>query len=372
MKKHILVIGIIAVVIAILLIAGPKRDKGQINEVTVGFVSALSGDAASWGEGALRGAQIAVEEFQAKRKLKGTSIKLEIADDKCDAKEGVTALQQLLIKSPIVITGTVCSSPTIAMLPITEQRKIVFVSAGASSPKLSDMGDYFFRVYPSDSYSASITGEYAVKHKGLKTFATLTINNEYGDGFKRSFGNSVQKAGGNIVSEELFSPNASDFRTELTKIKQKNPDAIFIASNPQEFPLIIKQINEFGIESILLGDMAYVESDEGKTAWKDINELYYAVQKESSSDTWKRVSVTYKARYNKEADFLVQIGYDSVKVVLDTMDETGIDSEKIKDYLYNLKDYEAAGGILTFDRRGDVQKPYQVKEIKNGETKVIE
>ena len=248
---------------------------------------------------------------------------------------------------------------------------MVFVSAGASSPKLTEMGEYFFRVYPSDSYPVSVLGSFAVENKGFKRFATLTINNEYGDGFKRSFSDSAKKAGGSVIAEELFPLNASDFRTQLTKIKQKRPEALFIASNPKEFPLIVKQVKELGISAVLLGDMAYVESDEGKTAWNDIDELYYAVQIESTTGIWKRVQETYKQQYNKDGDFLVQIGYDSAKVVLEAMDAVGTDSEKVKNYLYGLKNYEAAGGVLTFDRNGDVQKPFQIKEIKNGEAKIV-
>lgn len=154
-------------------------------EVRVGSILPLTGDAAVWGLSLKEGQDLALAEINAAGGVKGTPVKLLYEDDKATPADGVAALQKLIATEKVkAVVGVANSSVALAMMPIVNEKKIVFVSGGASSPKLTGSSPYFFRTWTSDVQEAFGMAQYAVKQKGYKKVALLYINNEYGIGLK--------------------------------------------------------------------------------------------------------------------------------------------------------------------------------------------
>ncbi|MCX6712325.1 MAG: ABC transporter substrate-binding protein, partial [Candidatus Vogelbacteria bacterium] len=182
-------------------------------------------------------------------------VQLVVEDSKCDAKTGVDVANKLVNVDKVkYITGEICSSVVLATLPITEPNKVLMMSPGASSPAITGAGKYFFRTWPSDNYEGGVLADFAKNKLGLSKIAILSINNDYVVGLRDVFNSKFESLGGQIVVTENFDPSDKDFRTQLAKIKASNPDAIYLDSNPEEMPLVLKQVREMKLTQKLLAN----------------------------------------------------------------------------------------------------------------------
>ncbi len=365
----------IVIITLLFITACAKKETLKVAEIKepikIAIITPLTGDAAVWGLEVKNGAEIAYVSFRS-QKINGREVQLLFEDDKCDGKEGVTAIQKLINVNKVKITGgTVCSSVALAIAPIDEENKIIHLSAGASNPQITTAGDYMFRIWPSDDFEGNKIAEYASNILSIKSVAILYVNNEYGLGLKNAFTKKLTDYKGTILIEETFAPSSNDFRTQLLKIKEKSPEAVYVASNPQEMPQILKQIKEFGISSIILANGPAMEAvDTIKIAGNSSEGVYYAQPRQETSEDFKN---KYSLKYGKNAGFASDLGYDVTMLLFNAVkDCNGDDTSCIKEKLYAIKDYKGASSIISFDNNGDVIVPFVIKKIEQGKNIVVQ
>lgn len=271
-------------------------------------------------------------------------------------------------KVPVVI-GDVTSGVTLAISPIANRNEVVVLSPGASSPKISEAGDYVFRNWQSDALEAEVMAEYASK-KGIKKIAIMYINNAFGKDLEEASKKIFSSKGVEISTTEAFEQNENDFRTHLLKIKQYNPDGIYLLSYPQETPLILQQANELGINTNFLGVAAFEDDSLIKIAGKLAEGVVYthAIPPSDEEPTIASFKKNYRAKFGKGPGLISDTAYDAVKMIaLAIKLGGGFSGDKISDGLYKIKDFPGASGIMTFDENGDVVKPIGLKIVRNGE-----
>lgn len=217
--------GVALIVLGWLLFSSRREDN-----ITVGAVLPLTGGSAQWGIPPRNAALLAVDQANAKGGIKGRKIALEIEDDRCEPAAGVAATQKILAsRKPIAILGAVCSSVTLAAAPIAESNRVVLISPASTTPLLTNAGDYIFRVIPTDALRGKVFADYLYAH-GHKRVSCLYINNDGGLGNQKTFSESFQKLGGQIISVDAYPQDTRDVRTQLTKIKAARPDAVLIVT----------------------------------------------------------------------------------------------------------------------------------------------
>ena len=138
---------------------GCQRKKVEF--IKIGAILPLTGDAAQWGIPPQKGAELAVEEINKAGGINGKKLKLIVQDTKCEPKAGVSSFQKLISDKEIrIVIGGVCSSVTLAVAPIAEKNKILLISPASTNPKITNAGDYIFRVIPSDDLRGKVFAEY--------------------------------------------------------------------------------------------------------------------------------------------------------------------------------------------------------------------
>ncbi|MHA1757143.1 MAG: ABC transporter substrate-binding protein, partial [Promethearchaeota archaeon] len=213
----------------------------------------LTGDAALYGQSIKKGIDIAVAEINKTGGIKGRKILVIYEDSKALPAEGVTAFKKLInIHNVPAVIGDAVSSVTLAIAPIAEKDKIVVLSPLSSAPAITHAGDFIFRNVPSDLFGGKVAAYFAVKHQCWTSLAILYINNDFGVGLKEVFSDVVESLGGKIVASEAYEQGSTDFRTQLSKIKETDPDAIFLVGY-REAPQILIQAKEKGIKAKFLG-----------------------------------------------------------------------------------------------------------------------
>jgi branched-chain amino acid transport system substrate-binding protein len=368
---------IIGIIVAIIVLAGiwyvvsRKPTAPTTKEpIKIGFIGPLSGDAASYGIPIKNAIDLAVEEINNTGGINGRKIEIIYEDGKCNGKDAVNAAQKLInIDKVNIILGGMCSGELLAIAPITEPAKVLLLSPSASSPDISNAGDFIFRNNPSDADGGKTLAK-LVREKYTKA-AIISENTDYAQALARVFVEHFRSLGGEVVAQENFDPGVKDFRTILTKIKSSNPEAIVV--NPQTEVaggLIVKQAREMGITIPLYGNTALAGTKAIETAGKYAEGMLVIDAPGLSESNPKAVKflADYKAKYGTTTlEFYLGAAYDAVYILADGISKYGTDTEKLKNYLYSLKNYNGVIGTYGFDENGDlIGIEYKVKQIKNG------
>jgi branched-chain amino acid transport system substrate-binding protein len=344
-------------------------DTEGVSTVQIGGLSPLSGDGAVYGIPVQRVAEIALAEINVKGILDGQCFDIIWEDGGCNSDMANRATQKLIDVSNVdVIYGGFCSSETLAAAPLTEAAKVILLSPGSSSPDVTNAGDFVFRNYPSDSTQGKVLAEYAAD-QGFKKIGMIAEQQDYTLGISKVFESEFE---GEVVTE-TYLPDASDFRTQILKLKNAGIDAIFV--NPQTAPkadIIFKQLQEQGVDlPVLLNDVA-IGLQENVTNHADF--LEGAVGAETTYDRegagFKALSERYMKDFDAELPYptYMTTGYDAVYLLKDAIESAGdtANTELIRDYLYGVSGRPGLSGSLTIDENGDPLSGHKLRTVRDG------
>jgi branched-chain amino acid transport system substrate-binding protein len=344
--------------------------KSEPKEIKIGAILPLTGDGAAYGQKEKNGIELAVQQANESGCINGKKVKVVYEDSQGIPAPAVSAAQKLInIEKVSVIIGDAFSSPTLAMVPVAHQNKVVIMSPSASSPKLSGASPFFFRVWPSDTSEGTKMAEVAIQELKLNKFSVIYGNNDYAVGLKDVFIAKIKEMGKEIVAVEVYNEGDSDFRTQLARIKEKSPDAIYMPGYYKEFVKILTQAKEMGIKAQFLSCGTFHEPEILK-APGNIAEGVVFVQpyfdRNSNDPVTKAFVAAYEKRFNLEAGVYDAHGYDAARVILDVMKQGKISAEDVRKGLLALKDFPGVTGKTTFIEGGDVIKPARVMIVKEG------
>jgi branched-chain amino acid transport system substrate-binding protein len=351
-----------------------KAGGDNANEIVIGQVASLTGDTATFGVSADEGVRLAVDEINAGPKVLGKTIRLQTLDDSSKSDEAKTATEKLINSDhAVAIIGEIASSRSIAMAPICQDAKVPMLSPGSTNPKVTEVGDFIFRACFIDPFQGKAMAEFALNNLKLRKFAVLyAVNSDYSVGLKDYVEQAVKAGGGQIAMELGYSEKSDkDFRSQLTKIRDVNPDAIFVTGYYQEAGLIARQARDLGITVPLIGGDGWDSDQLVKVGKEAINGCYFT---NHYSPDEKRPEVeafvnAYKAKYKgKVPDAMAILGYDAMRLMAHAINQAGsTDGQKIRDALAATKDYQAAAGTITMDANRNPKKRIVVIKIVNGQ-----
>lgn len=338
--------------------------------IKVGAILPLSGDGATYGIPVQRVAQITLDEVNAAGGVAGKKLEFIWEDGGCSSDMGNRAATKLVDVDKVkLIYGGFCSSETLAAAPIVEKNKVVLLSPGSSSPLITTAGDFVFRNYPSDSTQGQVLAEYAAK-KGYKKVGVIAEQQDYTLGIRDAFEKNFKEKGGTVLTEAYLS-DASDFRTQILKLKAEEVDVYFInPQTPAKTDLIFKQLQEAQIQGPFMANDVVFGYQKLITDYKDFIEGMVGAEStyDRENPGMAKLQETYKTKYNEELPYLVYMAtsYDAVYVIKEAIEAVGYDAEKIRDYLYGIKDRKGLSGSLTIDKNGDPMAGHVLRVVKAG------
>ncbi|MFA5022919.1 MAG: ABC transporter substrate-binding protein [Candidatus Paceibacterota bacterium] len=369
---------IIAIVVIILIIAGvyyygaKPATPVETGPVKIGVIGPLTGDAAIYGKPFSETVALAIEEVNAAGGVNGRKIEIIAEDGKCSGQEAATAMQKLVnIDKVQVVIGGFCSSESLAAVPIAEQNKVLLISPGSSSPDLTGISKYFVRDYPSDATQGQVLAEAAIK-KGWKKVAFLQEQTDYCVGIYKAFSSRFIELGGKVVKEELAS-SATDFKTQIGKLRGQKPDALFIdMQTPVGGELVIKQLQELKWKTPMMAADAVSGSSETIKKYPQFLEGTLAAEfgVDTTNPKFQHMVLAYKAKYGKEADYPMyeQTMWDAALMLVDGLKAVGNNGEKLAEWFRQQKGWEGSSGRVTIGENGDRVGGHVLKVIHNGVT----
>jgi branched-chain amino acid transport system substrate-binding protein len=351
---------------------------GGGDTIKVGEFASLTGKEATFGQSSHEGTALAVEEINAAGGVLGKKIELLTEDTQSKAGEPATVVNKLISRDGcIAILGEVASSRSLEAAPICQQNKIPMISPSSTNPKVTETGDYIFRVCFIDPFQGTVMANFAANTLKEKKVAVFTdAKSDYSKGLAKFFKEQFTKNGGTIVAELDYNGGDKDFKGQLTAIKAESPDGVFVPGYYTDVALICIQARQLGLDIPFYGGDGW-ESEKLTEIGKDaVEHTYFSTHyhPDVGSEKSKAFVANYKKRYNgKTPDALAACGYDSALVLADAIKRAGsTDGQKVRDALAATKDLEAVTGKISINEKRDAVKSAVILEVVNGKYKYLQ
>jgi branched-chain amino acid transport system substrate-binding protein len=376
MKKTVLFLS--AILVIFLISCGSSGGK----TIKLGMLYNMTGSQASLDGPSANGAKLAAKEINAAGGVLGKQLELVSYDGKSDAETIGKAAAQLVEKDKVVaMFGFSDSDMVMAAAPIAAKAKIVFITSGATSPKLpSQVPDYLFLSCFGDNVQAAAAAEYSWNTLQAKS-AYLLIDKgmEYTLLLGKYFKERFTELGGSVVLEDTYQTGDKDFSAQITKLKalKPAPDMLFISSGPDDIGTIVKQVRDAGITGPIFGGDGYDTPLLMQIAGKGANNVYYTthslMDKTAGSPEVQKFIAAYEAEYKTPPEnAFAGLGYDTVYLLVDAMKRANsADPKKIREALQTTKDLPGVTGSITFAPGSPIpQKGVAIIEIQDDAMKL--
>ncbi len=350
-------------------------NSADLNDfIIVGEVGSMTGSEATFGTSTHQGIELAFNELNSNGGIDGKKIKLVSLDDQGKADEAATAVTRLITQDRVVsILGEVASSRSLAMAAIAQSYKVPMISPSSTNPKVTEQGEYIFRVCFIDPFQGQVMAKFAVNNLNLKKIAVLRdLKSDYSIGLSDFFIEELKNLGGEVTGEQTYSGGDTDFKAQLTSLKPKKPEAIFIPGYYTDVALIARQAQEIGLKVPLLGGDGWDSPKLVEIGGESIENSYFSTHY-SPEDTSPQIQdfiKRYKDAYGVTPDGLAAMGYDAALVLIDSLKRTkSLNPTDIKDAITATKDFAGVTGSISIDEKRNAVKAAVVLKIVNGEQK---
>ncbi len=346
-----------------------KKSTDSGNEILVGEYGSLSGSEATFGISTSEGVNLAFAEKNKAGGIKGKKIKLITLDNQGKPEEARAAVQRLVTQDRVVaVIGEVASSRTLAAAPVAQQYKVPMISPSSTNPKVTEVGDYIFRVCFIDPFQGLVMAKFAHQEiKKQKVAILRDVKSDYSTGLADVFAAEFKKMGGEIVADESYQAGETDFKAQLTQIKGTKPEAIFVPGYYTEVGLIARQARQLGLSVPLLGGDGWDSEKLSELGQDAIKGSYFSnhYTTESTDPIVIEFIKKYREAYKgKTPDGLAALGYDAAKILIEAMERTSeITPQAIRDQMAKTKGFVGVTGVISIDEKRNATKSAVVVQV---------
>ena len=346
--------------------------------VKLGHVAPMTGPQAHLGKDNENGAQLAIEELNAKGlEIGGAKVRFNLLpeDDAADPKQGAIVAQKLVDAKVNGVIGHLNSGTTIPASKLYADAGIPQISGSATNPKYTQQGfATAFRVMANDVQQGKILGEFAAK-QGAKTVAVVDDRTAYGQGLADEFRKAAEAAGIKVVANEYTNDKATDFKAILTKIKSTKADLVFFGGMDAQGGPMVKQMRELGIKAAFLGGDGVCTPEFMKLGGPASEGNHCSLpgmplEKLAKGPDFRE---KFTKKYNGDIQLYAPYVYDAVMVMADAMKRAN--SVEPAKYLPEVgkTSYDGVTAHIAFDAQGDLKGgAISIYQYKGGKLDYVE
>jgi len=348
--------------------------------IKIGYVSALSGDTALWGQAGLNGMLMTAEKINAAGGILGRQVEVIGLDGRGDAQDSVNAYNKLVDEYKVVaVVGTNFSSCNIPIAAVADVKKVPVIATAASNELVTvdengNLHPYSFRLCFIDSFQGSKMAQYILS-KGIKKAAILTnIGDSYSVGVSQFTVEAFEAGGGTIVASEEANTGDNDFRAQLSKIANADPEVLFIPWIYNDVALISKQARELGLECQFVGFDGWDSMELPTLAEGSLEGALFCSRPGFNTPEAKAYGEEYKAKYNIALEGECLFGNDGILWLKQAIEQAGsTDPTAIRDALENTTSFKGLIGEMSVDpKTHNPQRELAIFEIKGTEEVFLE
>ena len=330
--------------------------------IKLGMMAPLTGDYASNGEEIKKGIELARDVLRSQGKE--TQIFYE---DACLATQAITATRKFIdIHKINALVGSYCILGMTPTMKMYEDHKIISFHTSVVTDDIVNGKDYIFTTNVNIKDEAYQMAE-NISKTGVKTLAVLCHVSQWGENYNRFVTEKFEQLGGKIVAVESVPFGVNDMKSEITRIKSKNPAALLIVHVGTTLGYALKQISELRLHA---SRFSVSEADDGtvvKIADKSAEGLTIFVPlPKNESPEMKAFNEFYQKKYKAAPLPLSRHSYDATILTVNALNECWLDSKCAKDRIYKIKDYSGASGVFTILNNGSTKREFVKRVVKGG------
>jgi branched-chain amino acid transport system substrate-binding protein len=355
--------------------ASPSSSGAAISKpIVIGHYASMTGSTAHFGQDTDKAVRLAVDEINQAGGVNGRKIEVVTLDDRGDSAEASNAVARLIdVEKVSAIIGEVASSLSLSGGRVAQRRKIPMVSPSSTNPKVTEVGDYIFRVCFLDPFQGKVMANFARNTLKLDSVAILKdVKNDYSMGLADAFRAAFTAAGGKIAVEQSYSQGDTDFSAQITAIKGSGAQAIFTPGYYSEVGAIARTAQRLGVKVPLLGGDGWDAPDLVKIGGDALEGSYFSnhFAPDVATPKAQKFVADFKAKYNQEPTGLGALGYDAAAVIVEAMKHApNLTGDAIRAELTKVKDFDGVSGKITIDGQRNAQKSAVVLKIVGGKFK---
>ncbi len=366
------------------------------DELVVGVYGSLTGNDATFGQSTKNGMELALAELQAQKegKIGGLPVRLVVEDDQGRPEEAATVVQKLVNQDRVItVVGEVASSRSLAAAPICQQAGVPMISPSSTNPAVTEKGDFIFRMCFIDPFQGTVMAKFAAENLHLTKVAILKdVRNDYSVGLADFFTSAFKARGGEVVIEQSYSAGDQDFRAQLTAVKSKSPQALFVPGYYTDVGLIARQARELGLKVPLLGGDGWESEQLIAIGGEAMDGCFYSnhFAVDNPDPTLQSFLKAYQAKFGAEPDAIAGLAYDAGRVLFGALqqlaeqDPAGFKAfssnkagtpqrqaaeKRLRDLIAGTTNFPGVTGNITLDAHRNATKPAVVIAIEAGKKK---
>jgi len=338
--------------------------------IRIGVAGPHSGDLASYGLSALRGAEYVAEQVNAKGGVNGKKVELVTEDDLCKPEVATNTATKLVSDGIKVVMGHVCSGATKTALSIYKDAKVISISPSATNPALTQSGEYpnFFRTIASDDAQARLEVDFAKKN-GWKKIAVLHDKGDYGKGlaeFAKKFIEEDKDL--KLVLYEGITPGAVDYSAVIQKVNRAGAEALIFGGYHPEASKLVAIMRKKKMDTTFISDDGVKDDTFIKVAG-EYSEGVYATGPMDVSKNPMAIEATewHRKKYGADPGAFFLNGCAAMQAILNAIEKTGGQEYEALVKALRTEPVETTLGTIKFDERGDaIGVGFAVFQVQNG------
>ncbi|WP_375756646.1 ABC transporter substrate-binding protein [Corallococcus exercitus] len=339
--------------------------------ILIGEVGSLTGSEATFGVSARNGIDLALQEANAAGGVRGQKLVVRVYDSQGRPEEGAQAATRLIAQDKVVaLLGEAASSVSMAMADKAQAGKVPMITPTSTSPEVTKKGDYIFRVCFIDPFQGLVMAKFARENLKLNKVAVLTDNKSaFSVGLADVFNQKFKEFGGTIAGNESYSKGDTDFRAQLTSIKNMKPEAVFVPGYYTDVGIIARQAREVGLRVPLLGGDGWDSDKLYELGGSALEGSYFSnhYSPDNPDPVVQNFLKKYKAAYGSVPDSVAVLAYDAARLLVDAMKRAPDTSgPALRDAIAATKDFPGVAGTINLDANRDAVKQAVVMKVEGG------
>jgi branched-chain amino acid transport system substrate-binding protein len=354
--KNLFVVVLGIVVIAALVWWGASREVADTakGSIKIGVMAPLSGPAASLGQAAFRGFELAIKEANEQGGVNNRLLELIVEDTQGNPKIGINAFNKLVSADTVpVVVQLFAARVEVPLIPLVQEKQVFFL-AHSFHPDLANKGKFIWRHSGTIDDEARVIKDF-LQAQGIKRVGIIALNDDYGLELARQVRAVVSELGGVMTAEEKHEVNATDLRTIVTKVAGMGPEAIVVADFGTPAGLLVQQLKEYGYDGVVLLSAGFIGTPDAVTAAGEAKQgmyfLDFVLQRE---EQFQPLARRYSEQYGEEIPRAAGVTYGTGELLVNLLRQVGDDPLALADALSATKNFKGSVEEMTILPNGNI------------------
>jgi branched-chain amino acid transport system substrate-binding protein len=326
-------------------------------DIPVGVAGPMTGGESAFGRQMKNGAEQAVADINAAGGVLGKKLALQVGDDACDPKQARSVAEKFASAKIPFVAGHYCSSSSIPASEAYADANVLQITPASTATKFTDSGlKNVARICGRDDQQGGVAGEFLAKNYKGKNIAILNDKTSYGQGLANETKKALNKAGVTEKMFEAYNKGDKDFTAIVSRMKRENIDLVYVGGYHQESGLILRQMRDQGLKTVLMAGDALTDTEFAAIAGAAAEGTLFTFGPDPrNKPAAKAIVDRFKAK-NIDPEGYTLYTYAAFQVWAQAAAKAGTtDAKKVMDTI-KANEWDTVMGKLSFDAKGDIKQ----------------